>query len=58
MSKRPIRRPYPSDLSDKEWEIIKSYFPNPRTDRGRKRVYSYRETLNSILYLLRSDCSW
>jgi putative transposase len=28
---------YPSDLSDKEWEIIKPHIPN----RGKKRVRSY-----------------
>ena len=58
MSKRSIRRPYPSDLSDKEWEIIKPYFPDLNTNRGRKRVHSYREILNGIFYLLRSGCSW
>ena len=58
MSKRSIRLPYPSDLSDKEWEIIKPYFSNLRANRGRKRVHSYREILNAIFYLLRSGCSW
>ncbi len=55
MSKRSIRLPYPSDLSDKEWEIIEPFF-NLRTNRGRKRVHSYREILNAIFYLLRSGC--
>jgi putative transposase len=58
MSKRSIRLRYPSDLSDKEWEIIKPYFPIHSLDRGRKRVHSYREILNAIFYLLRSGCSW
>jgi len=58
MSKRSIRRPYPSDLSDRKWELIKPYFPDLKTNRGRKRVHSYREILNGIFYLLRSDCSW
>ncbi len=58
MSKRCIRLPYPSDLSDKEWEIIKPYFPDFKTNRGRKRVHSYREILNAIFYLLRSGCAW
>jgi len=52
------RIPYPSDISDREWEIIKLYFPNPRTNRGRKRVHPYREILNAIFYLLRSGCAW
>ncbi len=58
MSKRSLRLPYPSDLSDKEWEIIEPYFSNLRANRGRKRVHSYREILNAVFYLLRSVCSW
>jgi putative transposase len=50
--------PYPSDLSDKEWEVIKPHIPPPRSNRGRKRVHSYREILNAIFYLLRSGCAW
>jgi transposase len=33
------RLPYPSDLSDKEWEIIEPLIPTPRTNRGKKRVH-------------------
>lgn len=58
MSKRCRRVPYPSDLSDKEWNIIKPHIPNPQTNRGRKRVHSYREILNAIFYLLRCCCAW
>jgi putative transposase len=58
MPKRSRRLPYPSDLTDKEWELIKLYFRNPRMNRGRKRVHSYREILNAIFYLLRSGCAW
>ena len=58
MLEQTKRIPYPSDISDREWEIIKLYFPNPRTTRGRKRIHPYREILNSIFYLLRSGCAW
>jgi len=58
VSEQNKRIPYPSDLSDKEWGIIKPHFPCPRTNRGRKRVHSYREILNAIFYLLRSGCAW
>ena len=58
MPERSRRLPYPSDLSDKEHELIKPHFPNPKTNRGRKRVHSYREILNAIFYLLRSGCAW
>ena len=52
------RIPYPSDLSDKQWGIIKPHVPSPITNRGRKRIHSYREILNAIFYLLRSGCAW
>jgi hypothetical protein len=53
MSKRSTRLSYPSDLSDNEWEVIKPYIP-PQSNRGLKRVHSYREILNaiSICYVL------
>ncbi|MCC4771285.1 IS5 family transposase [Methanosarcina sp. DH2] len=52
------RIPYQSDLSDEQWEIIKPHIPTPRTNRGKKRIHSYREILNAIFYLLRSGCAW
>lgn len=58
MSKRSSRLPYPSDFSDKGWEVIKLYIPNLRTNRGRKCIHSYREILNALFYLLRSGCVW
>jgi putative transposase len=58
VSEQNNRIPYLTDLSDKNWEIIKPYFPNPDANKGRKRVHPYREILNGIFYLLRSGCSW
>lgn len=58
MSEQNKRIPYPSDLSNKEWEIAKPHFSIHRTTRGRKRVHPYREILNAIFYLLRSGCAW
>ena len=48
---------YPSDLTDKEWEVLEALFPKPRKP-GRPRKYSLREILNGIFYALRSGCSW
>lgn len=45
MSKRCIRLPYPSDLSNREWDLINPHLPTLRSTRGRKRVHSYREIL-------------
>lgn len=58
MCEQNKRLPYPSDLSDQEWEIIEPFIPVPQTNRGRKRTHSYREILNAIFYLDRSGCSW
>lgn len=54
------RKNYPIDLTDKEWEQIKIYFPDTiRSDkRGRPREHTKREILNGIFYILRSGCSW
>jgi transposase len=36
----PIKRiPYPSDLSDKEWEIIEPLIPTPQTNRRLSKDY-------------------
>jgi putative transposase len=51
-----MRKPYPSDLTDAQWEIIQSRIPIHRV--GRPREVDMREVLNSIRYLLRSGCQW
>lgn len=50
------REPYPTDLSDAEWEVIEPLLPIQRT--GRPRKYSQREMINALLYITRSGCSW
>jgi len=53
------RKPYPSDLTDAEWEVIQSVFPKPKGGRsGRPRTYPLREIWNAILYQARSGCQW
>jgi transposase len=52
------REPYPSDLNDKEWEILQSRLPVKKDPRGRPRKQDLRELLNGIFYLLRTGCSW
>jgi putative transposase len=51
------RQPYPTDLSDKEWNLIKHLVPEAKPG-GRPEAYPKREILNAIFYLLRSGCSW
>lgn len=51
------RKPYPSDLSDAEWQILKPLIP-PAKPGGRPRSTDMREVLNGIFYELRSGCAW
>jgi putative transposase len=49
--------PYPSDLSDQEWKIIKQLLP-PGGKLGRPPRYEKRDILEAILYLVRQGCTW
>ena len=51
-----MRKPYPSDLTDEQWEIIKPLIPVNTV--GRPRTVEMREVLNAIFYLNRSGCQW
>src|SRR3569833_1602642 len=48
---------YPSDLKDKEWTRIESYF-EPHGVGGRKPVHSKRSIVNAVLYVVKSGCQW
>jgi putative transposase len=52
-----MRKPYPTDLSDAEWECIEPHLPTPRA-AGRPRRHSLRQILNAIFYIVRSGCAW
>ena len=51
------RKPYPSDLTDEQWDLIEELIPSAKPG-GRPREVSMREVLNAILYVLRSGCAW
>jgi transposase len=51
------RMAYPSDLSDKQWEILEPLIP-AISEEASYYVHTRREIVNAILYLLRSGCSW
>jgi putative transposase len=51
------RKTYKSDLTDKEWQIIKPLIPPPKPG-GHPRTVDMREVVNAIFYLLRTGCSW
>ena len=51
------RKPYATDLTDKEWAFIEPYVPEAQQG-GRPAQYAKREILNGIFYILRSGCAW
>lgn len=51
------RKPYPSDLTDDEWDILEPLVPLPKPG-GRPRTAEMREVLNAIFYVLKSGCQW
>lgn len=55
------RKTYSTDLTDAQWKLLEPFFPSVQREdglTGRKRVYSYREILNGIFYVVRSGCAW
>ena len=52
-----MRKAYPSDLTDAQWEIIAGVLP-PAKATGRPRAVDRREVINTILYLNRTGCQW
>jgi putative transposase len=53
----PLREPYPSDLSDAEWELLKPLLPTPK-GFGHPVEVNLREILNRIFYVQRTGCQW
>ena len=51
------RRPYPSDLSDREWRILEPLLPTEKSG-GRHRGYAVREIINALQYLIRGGGAW
>jgi len=59
MQTHPTR--YPTDLTDEEWEHIKSLVPAPKSGkgkRGRPPALDRRSLVNAIFYVVRSGCAW
>jgi putative transposase len=49
--------PYPSDLTDEQWAILKPLLPPPRPG-GRPRKVDLREVVNALFYRNRNGCTW
>jgi transposase len=48
---------YPSDVTDRQWEIIAPLFPAAKAG-GRPRTVDLRQVVNGILYINRGGCAW
>ena len=51
------RKPYPTDLTDEQWELMKELIP-PAKPGGRPRELNMREVINAILYVTVSGIQW
>lgn len=47
---------YPSDLTAKQWELIKHHFDTG--NYGKSRKHSQRDLLNAVLYIIKTGCQW
>jgi len=48
---------YETDLTDAEWAVIEPLMPRPEP-RGRPSIWTPREILNAIFYVLRGGIAW
>ena len=53
----PVRKPYPSDLSDAEWSLIEPLLPSAK-GFGHPIEVDFREILNGVFYVQRTGCQW
>jgi putative transposase len=48
---------YPSDVTDRQWDIIAPLLPAAKAG-GRPRGVEMRQVINGILYINRGGCAW
>lgn len=53
-----MRKNYPTDLSEKEWEIIAPFFEKKHDKRGHPGIHNKREIVNAIFYIIQAGCAW
>jgi putative transposase len=52
-----MREPYPTDLTDEQWQAIEPLIP-PAKPGGRPREVDMREVLNTLFYHNKAGCQW
>src|SRR4051812_49793764 len=53
----PVRKPYPSDVSDEEWSLVVPYL-TLMTEAAPQREHSLRELFNALRYVIRYGIAW
>jgi putative transposase len=53
----PMRKPYTTDLTDLQWELLRPLIPDPKPG-GRPREVDVREVRNTLLSQDRTGCQW
>ncbi len=51
------RKPYPSDVSDAEWEFLAPYLTLMRADAP-QRAYPLRDVFDAVRYVVKTGCQW
>jgi putative transposase len=57
MSKLQPEQNYPTDLTNKQWELLEPLFPRPEGP-GRPREVDLRQVINALFYMNRTGCQW
>jgi putative transposase len=52
-----MRKPYRSDLTDEQWDLIQDLPPAAKAG-GRPRQVDLREVVNTLMYQARTGCQW
>ena len=52
-----MRKPYSTDLTDAQWEVVRPLIP-PAKHGGRPREVDMREVLNTLFYQNKTGCQW
>ena len=52
-----MRKPYRSDATDEQWDLIKDLLPAAKAG-GRPRQVDLREVVNTLMYQARTGCQW
>src|SRR5579864_2864221 len=52
-----MRKPYRSDLTDEQWDLIRGLLPAAKRG-GRPRQVDLREVVNTLMYQARTGCQW